>query len=250
MSGHSKWSTIKRKKAKEDAKKGKAFTKVSKEITVSAREGGGDPEGNSRLRTAILAAKAVNMPSDNIEKAIKRGTGDLPGVQFESVTYEGYGPGGVAILIETLTDNKNRTVADIRHLLERANGSMGSAGCVAWLFEKKGTIQISAEGRTEEELFDAAIESGAEDVREDDGYFEIITDAHSLYSVKEALESRQLTCMHAELNAIPKSIVSLSGRDVRKVLQLLEQLEDHDDVQKVYSNFDIPDEVMEQIAAE
>jgi len=250
VSGHSRWSTIKRKKAKEDAKRGKIFTRAGKEITIAAREGGGDPDGNPRLRAAVLAARAVNMPSDNIDKAIKRGTGELPGVSYESVTYEGYGPGGVAILIEVLTDNRNRTVAEIRHLLERGNGSMASAGSVAWLFDKKGIILVPMEEHTEEEVFEVAVESGAEDVREENGYLEIITDASSLFSVKEALESRRIPCESAELSAIPKSTIPLIGRDAEKVLHLLEQLEDHDDIQKVYSNFDIPDEVMEQVAAE
>jgi YebC/PmpR family DNA-binding regulatory protein len=248
MSGHSKWATIKHKKAATDAKRGAAFTKIIKEVTVAAREGGGNPETNPRLRTAIQRAKFINMPGSNVENAIKKGTGELPGVTYESAVFEGYGPGGVAILIETLTDNKNRTVSELRTILNKKNGSMAGAGSTAWMFTKKGFITVSKAKAKEEELMDTVLEAGAEDLKAEGDLFEITSDASNLEAVKAALETKKIATESAEVTMIPNSTVKVIGNDAKQVLGLMEALEDQEDVQAVYANFDIPDEEMEKIS--
>ncbi len=249
MSGHSKWSTIKRKKGAIDAKRGKIFTKLIKEITVAARMGGGDVDANPRLRSAVNTAKAENMPKDNIERAIKKGTGNLDGANYEEILYEGYGPAGVAILVETMTDNKNRTVADIRHFFAKAGGNLGESGCVAWMFAKKGLILIDKGDLSEEELMDIAIEAGADDVLEDDEVFQILTAPEDFNQVVENLERKGLQPREATLSMEPKNTVAVTEeRPALSLLKLLGNLEDHEDVQKVHANFDIPDELMETIS--
>ncbi|MFH1077336.1 MAG: YebC/PmpR family DNA-binding transcriptional regulator [Pseudomonadota bacterium] len=248
MSGHSKWSTIRRKKGAIDAKRGKIFTKLIKEITVAARTGGGDPESNARLRTAIAAAKAENMPKDNIDRAIKKGTGELEGVNYEEVYYEGYGPGGVAVLVESLTDNKNRTVADIRHIFSRAGGNLGENGCVAWMFKKKGIIVVEKKGVNEDFLMEVALEAGAEDVSDDEHNFEINTLHSDLEKVKDVLKAKGISYVMAETSMVPDTTIMLEGKEAEQMLRLMENLEDNDDVQKSYSNFDISEEVMRSIA--
>ncbi|MCA9484860.1 MAG: YebC/PmpR family DNA-binding transcriptional regulator [Nitrospina sp.] len=247
MAGHSKWSSIKHKKAAVDAKRGKIFTKLNKEITVAARLGGGDPTGNPRLRTALLAAKAANMPGDNITRAIKKGTGELEGVSYEEITYEGYGSGGVAILIETLTDNRNRTVGEIRALLGKNGGSMGENGCVAWIFEKKGFFIVAADGRSEDDMMEIVLEAGAEDLQQVEDNFEITCPLENFDTVHKALEEKGINPSTAELTAIPKNTVPVDESAARSNLKLLDLIDDHDDVQKVYSNLEIPDEVMAKI---
>ena len=243
MSGHSKWSQIKHKKANTDAKKGKVFTKIVKEISVAARSGGGDPDGNPRLRSAIEKAKEANMPADNIKKAVMKGTGELPGTTYEESTYEGYGPGGAAILIETLSDNKNRTVSEIRHILSKNGGSLGEAGCVAWMFEKKGYILVEKSRADEDTLLSLALDSGAEDMVNDpaEDNYEITTLPESLNSVKEALTKGGVEVRLAEITMLPKSYVPLEGTASEQMVRLMDALEDNDDVQNVYSNFDIPE---------
>lgn len=248
MSGHSKWSSIKHKKAAVDAKRGKIFTKVIREITVAARQGGGDPEANPRLRTAIQAAKAVNMPQDNIQRAIQKGTGEVEGTSFEEIVYEGYGPGGVAILCTVLTDNKNRTVAELRHLFSRHGGNLGETGCVAWMFHKKGLIVVDKSQKEEEELMLLALEAGAEDIKADDDVYEILTTSEDFEQVKRALEDQDIEMSVAEISMIPQATVKLEGKQAQQMLKLMEALEDHDDVQHVYANFDIPEEVMSEAA--
>lgn len=248
MSGHSKWSSIKHKKGIADARRGKIFTKLIREITVAARMGGGDPAGNPRLRAAIAAAKAENMPKENIERAIKKGTGELEGASYEEASYEGYGPGGVAVLVDCLTDNRNRTVAEVKHLFERHGGSLGEPGCVAWLFEKKGLIVIEKDKVDEEKLFDLALEAGAEDVRDSDSEFEVITEPGDFEAVKKAIEDAEIPYSVAEISMIPKNTVKLDGKKAQQMLNLMQALEDNDDVSHVYANFDIPDEVMEALS--
>ena len=249
MSGHSKWSTIKRKKGANDAKRGKIFTKLIKEITIAAKSGGGDPEGNPRLRSAITAAKADNMPKENIDRAIKKGTGDLDGAVYEEILYEGYGPGGVAVLVETMTDNKNRTVADIRHFFAKSGGNLGESGCVAWMFDNKGTMSVDKAGVNEEELMDLALEAGAEDVIEEGDSFQIITAPESFNEVVERLEKGHLLFSDATLSMIPRNAIEVAEeKTARSLLRLLENLEDHDDVQKVHANFDIDDDLMDLIS--
>lgn len=247
MSGHSKWSSIKHKKGAADAKRGKIFTKLIKEITVAARMGGGDPDGNPRLRSAIAVAKAENMPKENIERGIKKGTGELEGVSYEEANYEGYGPGGVAVLVDCLTDNKNRTVADIKHLFERHGGNLGEPGCVAWMFEQKGLMVFEKDKVDEEVLFDLALEAGAEDVREEGTEFEVITEPSDLESVKQAIDNAGLSYTLAEVTKIPKNTVTVEGKKAQQTLNLMQSLEDHDDVSHVYANFDISDDVMEAL---
>jgi YebC/PmpR family DNA-binding regulatory protein len=244
MSGHSKWSTIKHKKAATDAKRGKIFTKLIKEITVAARMGGGDPEGNPRLRQALATAKAANMPGENTNRAIKKGTGELEGVNYEEITYEGYGPGGVAILVETVTDNKNRTVGEVRAILGKNGGSMGENGCVAWIFEKKGFFVVPAEGKTEDEMMELVLDAGAEDLQTVGDVFEITCPLESFDLVLKALEQQGLKMTTAELTAIPKNTTPVDEAAARSNLRLLDLIDDHDDVQKVYSNLEIPDDVM------
>ena len=249
MSGHSKWSTIKRKKGANDAKRGKIFTKLIKEITIAAKMGGGDPEGNPRLRSAITAAKSENMPKDNIDRAIKKGTGDLDGAIYEEILYEGYGPGGVAVLVETMTDNKNRTVADIRHFFAKSGGNLGESGCVAWMFDKKGSITVDKEGGIgEEELMDLALEAGAEDVVDEEESFQILTEPEAFNDVVDQLEKAEVKFTEATIAMIPKNSIDVTEeKTARSLLRLLDNLEDHDDVQKVHANFDIDDQLMETL---
>jgi YebC/PmpR family DNA-binding regulatory protein len=244
MSGHSKWSTIKHKKGAADAKRGKVFTKLIKEITVAARMGGGDPNANPRLRTAIQAAKSENMPKDNLERAIKKGTGDLDGVNYEEIIYEGYGPGGAAIFLESLTDNKNRAVADIRHIFNKYGGNLGENGCVGWMFDKKGYIVVEMEGLDEEMVMNTAIDSGAEDVREEEDQYEIITAPGDFDSVKEAVDNASIPYIVAEITMLPQTTVNIVGKEAEQMMKLMEFLDDCDDVQKVYTNADIPEELV------
>ena len=247
MSGHSKWSTIKRKKGATDAKRGKIFTKLIKEITVAARFGGGDLDANPRLRTAVAGAKAENMPKDNIERAIKKGTGELEGITYDEVSYEGYGPGGVAVLVESLTDNKNRAVADIRHVFGKSGGNLGEAGCVAWMFEKKGYFIFENDGMDEETLMEVALEAGADDVREEETTFEVLTSPSDFESAKNAFDKKSLKYVFSEITMIPQSTIKLEGKEAEQMIRLMEGLEDLDDVQKVYSNFDISDKTFEAL---
>jgi YebC/PmpR family DNA-binding regulatory protein len=244
VAGHNKWSKIKRKKAVTDAKRGAHFTKLIREITVAAREGGGEPEYNARLRLAVDTAKSASMPADNIERAIKKGTGELEGVAYEEVTYEGYGPGGVALFIECLTDNTNRSVADVRHALGKHDGSLGTDGSVAWQFDRKGQIVIDAKRYTEESVFEAAIEAGAEDVERDGDEFIVTSEPADFSSVQEGLRKAGVEPASAELTRIPKNEIAVEGKDAEKLLKLLEVLDDLDDVQKVHSNADIDEAVL------
>jgi YebC/PmpR family DNA-binding regulatory protein len=250
MSGHSKWATIKRKKGKLDAERGKTFTKAIKEITIAARDGGGDPEGNPRLRTAVLAAKAVNMPADNIKRAIMKGTGELPGTTYEEHAYEGYAPGGVALYIQVLTDNKNRTTSELRHLLTKHGGSMGEAGCVAWMFEQKGLITIGKSKIEEDRLIDLVLEAGADDVNsEEPDAYEVYTPTSAFYAVQRALEKAEVPLVSAELSRIPQNTIAVrTEKEAEQILRLMEVLDDHDDVQKVWANFDIPTEILEKLS--
>ncbi len=249
MAGHNKWSQIKRKKAVLDAKRGKVFTKLIREISVAAREGGGEPDFNPRLRLAVDQAKAANMPQENIDRAIKRGTGELEGVSYEEITYEGYGPGGVALYIETTTDNQNRTVAEVRHILSKNGGNLGTSGSVAWQFDRKGQIFIDAENHTEEAVLEAALEAGADDVVQQEGEFIITTEVESFHEVQEGLKGAGLAFSQAELNMIPKNEVDVEGGDALKLIKLLDALDDHDDVQKVYSNANIDEAAMAEAMA-
>jgi len=249
MSGHSKWKTNKGKKMAADARKGATYTKVIKEITVAAREGGGNPDTNIRLRTAMTRAKEANMPSDNVKMAIKRGTGELPGVVYETVMYEAYGPAGVAILIEALTDNKNRTTAELRNIMSKKGGNMAGAGSVSYMFTKKGYILIERAHAQEDELMTIALDLGAEDFKSDDKNYEITTSVQDFEKVKKALQDKGLKLQTAEVTMIPSSTIKVTGGDAKQVLGLVEALEEHDDVQQVYANFDIPDEILEQMAA-
>lgn len=249
MSGHSKWSTIKRKKGAIDAKRGKIFTKLIKEITIAAKIGGPDAEGNPRLRSAITAAKTENMPKDNIDRAIKKGSGDVDGANYEEIRYEGYGPGGVAVLVDTMTDNKNRTVADIRHYFSKSGGNLGEFGCVGWMFDLKGTILIDKENFSEEELMEIAIEAGAEDVIEEENTFQILTAPEDFNTVVDNLEKNNIHFLEASLSMEAKNTIEVAEeKTARSLLKLLENLEDHDDVQKVHANFDIPDELMDSLS--
>ncbi|MGH2571867.1 MAG: YebC/PmpR family DNA-binding transcriptional regulator [bacterium] len=245
MSGHSKWNTIKRKKAATDSAKGKVFTRLAREIITSARAGGGDPEMNARLRSAVAAARAANMPGANIEKAIKRGTGEIEGITYEEASFEGYGPGGVALFIDVVTDNRNRTVAEIRYLLTRHNGSLGEAGCVAWMFEQKGSILVKRNGREEDAILELALEAGAEDVTTAGDMVQITTAPSSLFAVREALEEKGLTVTSAEFARIPQNTVRVEGKEAELLLKLLDALEDQDDTQRVSANFDVPEELMQ-----
>jgi YebC/PmpR family DNA-binding regulatory protein len=239
MSGHSKWSSIKHKKGAADAKRGKIFTKLIKEITIAARTGGGDPAGNPRLRTAILAAKSENMPKDNIERAIKKGTGELEGVNYEESVYEGYGPGGAAVMIESLTDNKKRTVADIRHIFSKNGGSLGENGCVSWMFSKKGYLNVDKKMVNEDTLMEIALDAGAEDVREDNGNFEILTSPEDFEPVKKAIDSASIPYLEAEITMYPMTTTNLAGSEAEQMVRLMESLEDCDD--------DIPAEIFEKM---
>jgi YebC/PmpR family DNA-binding regulatory protein len=236
MSGHSKWATTKRKKAVIDAKRGKIFTKLIKEITISARQGGGDPNGNPRLRLAVDNAKSANMPLDNIERAIKKATGELDSVNYSELTYEGYGPNGVAILVESATDNKNRTVAEIRHIFSKNGGAMGETGSVAWMFERKGVVSLPQQGKSEDELMEIVLESGPEDIQLEEEYFEITSEIENFEAVRLALANSKLIVENASLQWIAKNTIDVSGDDIEKVEKLIEMLEDNDDVQNVYTN--------------
>jgi YebC/PmpR family DNA-binding regulatory protein len=244
MSGHNKWSTIKHKKGAADAKRGKIFTKIIKEITTAARIGGGDPGGNPRLRKAIDDGKSANMPAENVDRAIKKGTGELDGVVYDEVTYEGYGPEGVAVLLEVMTDNKNRTVAEIRHAMNKHNGNLGENGCVAWNFEKKGVILIAASQVPEDDLLDAALEAGAEDVATEGDTYEVVTAPNDVTEVKETLEAGGISIQSAELTMLPKNTVAVDDKTAESALRLMDALEDLDDIQNVYANFDLSEEIM------
>jgi len=249
MSGHSKWSTIKRKKAAKDAQKGRIFTRLIREITVAAREGGGDEETNPRLRAAIQDAKNANMPIANIDKAIKKGTGELPGTSYEDVVYEGYAPGGVALYLETLTDNKNRTVAEVRHILSKHGGSLGENGSVSWMFNKTGIINVPKTNADEDDVMMVALDAGAEDIEAEDDYFRIKTQPGTLEDVKKAFEENGISFENAEITMEPQNLVSVEGKEAEQVLKLMEALEDQDDMQNVYANFDIDDELIEAMNA-
>jgi YebC/PmpR family DNA-binding regulatory protein len=245
MSGHSKWHTIKHKKGAADAKRGKIFTRIIKELTVAARNGGGDANTNPRLRTIIAEAKSVNMPSDNIKKAIQRGTGELPGVSYEEITYEGYGPGGAALIVETLTDNKNRTVGEIRHLLEKYNGNLGSANSVAWMFEKKGYIVIDKAAADEEKLLNTALDAGADDMRDDGDSWEVLSDPSVFEAVRDAVKGLGIEPASAQVAMLPQNYVKLQGKEASQMVKLMDVLDEHDDVKQVWSNFDIEEKEIE-----
>jgi len=246
MSGHSKWSTIKHKKAARDAKRGKLFTKLIKEITVAARMGGGDVNSNPRLRTAVTTARVQSMPGENIDRAIKKGTGELEGVTYEEIQYEGYGPGGAAIIAQVLTDNKNRTVSEIRRLFAKHGGNMGETGCVSWMFDKKGLITIEKSQVAEDRLMDVVLDAGAEDVRDEDEIFEVFTQPEDFAIVKDRLDQEKIAVASAQVTLIPKNTVDVDAKNVEQILKLTEELEDHDDVQSVSANFNIPAELMEK----
>jgi YebC/PmpR family DNA-binding regulatory protein len=248
VSGHSKWSQIKHKKGQTDAKRGKTFTKIVKEVSIAARLGGGDPDGNPRLRTAVEKAKEVNMPHDNIKKAIMKGTGELPGVAYEEYVYEGYGPAGVALIIEVMTDNKNRTLPEIRHMLAKSGGSLGETGCVSWMFDKKGYILVNKSKSSEDTVMSIALDAGAEDMKNDpdEENYEIITAPEDFTRVKDAVEKANIPVASAEVSMLPKNYVVLDEKAAEQMVRLMDALEDHDDVQNVYANFDIPDEVAEK----
>jgi YebC/PmpR family DNA-binding regulatory protein len=248
MSGHSKWATIRHKKGAADAKRGKVFTRLIKELMVAARMGGGNPDGNPRLRAAVLAAKAENMPKDNIDRAIKKGTGELEGVNYEEFSYEGYGPAGVAVLIDIMTDNRNRAASEIRHVFSRNNGNLGEAGCVAWMFNKKGSIVLDKKIMAEEELMELALEAGAEDVQDQEDQFEVITAPEEFLNVKSVFDEKGIVYELAEVTMAPQTTVKIEdAKTAQQILKLMDALEDQDDVQNVYANFDIPDQIMESL---
>ncbi|MXX03616.1 MAG: YebC/PmpR family DNA-binding transcriptional regulator [Gemmatimonadetes bacterium] len=247
MSGHSKWSTIKRKKEQKDAARGKIFTRVIKEITIAARQGGGSVTANPRLRTAVLAARAENVPQANIDRAIARGTGELDGVHYEELVYEGYGPAGVALLVEAVTDNKNRTTSEMRHAFTKNGGNMGEAGCVAWMFDQKGTIVVDKDGVDEDEVMMVALDAGAEDIQDEGETLDVLTAVSDFEAVRVQLEESGFAPLRAEIGRIPKSTVAVAGQDAQQLLRLMEVLEDHDDVQHVYANFDVDDKVLEEM---
>jgi YebC/PmpR family DNA-binding regulatory protein len=249
MSGHSRWSQIKRKKGKADVQRGKLFSKILREITVAARNGGGDPKANMRLKAAIESAKEANMPADNIKRAVQKGTGELPGESYEEISYEGYAPGGVAVLVSVLTDNRNRTGPEIRHTFEKFGGNMGSAGAVAWMFERKGLIQVDPEKISEDDLLDKALEAGATDLRRVEKAFEITTAPAQMDAVRDALAQGRVPIIEAQVTYVPQSTVRVEGKEATSVVKLIEALEELDDVQSVYANYDIPDEVLEAISA-
>lgn len=247
MSGHSKWSQIKRKKAVLDAKRGKVFTRLIREITVAARMGGGEEDANPRLRQAVLAAKAANMPSENVKRAIQRGTGELPGITYEEAVFEGYGPGGVAIMMEVMTDNRKRTVAEIRHLMTKYGGNLGESGCVAWMFEKKGLVTVDKNGVDEEMLLETVLEGGGDDFVEEEDVYEITLAPENLADLKHHLESKEFNVTGAEITNIPSETAKIAGETARKVLNLMESLEDHDDIQTLSSNFDMDETVIAEV---
>lgn len=248
MSGHSKWHNIRLRKGKQDAERGKIFTKVAREIIVSAREGGGSPDTNVRLRLAVQKAREVSMPADNIKRAIQRGTGEIEGAHYEQVTYEGYGPGGVAVMVSCLTDNRNRTVADLRTIFSKSGGSLGESGCVAWLFDSKGVVTLQKGAVDEDTLMTVALDAGAEDIRIEGDTYEVLISPDALPNLRQALADAGIRFVSAEVTMVPKSAVRVEGKEAGRVLRLMDQLEDHDDVQQVYANFDIPEEVLEAAA--
>ena len=245
MSGHSKWHTIKHKKGALDAKRGKMFTRIIKELTVAARNGGGDPDSNPRLRTVIADAKAVNMPADNIKKAIQRGTGELPGVNYEEVTYEGYGPGGAAVIIETFTDNRNRTVGELRHMLTKHNGNLAESNAVAWMFSKKGYIVVDKAGADEEKLLNAVLEAGGDDLRDDGDTWEVLSEPSAFEAVRDAVKALGVEPATAQVAMLPQNYIKLEGKDASNMIRLMDALDDHDDVKQVWSNFDIEEREIE-----
>ena len=248
MSGHSKWHTIKHKKGAADAKRGKIFTRLIKELTVAARSGGGDPDMNPRLRTIVAEAKANNMPRENIERAIRRGTGEEPGVSYEEIMYEGYGPGGVALMIQTLTDNKNRTVGEIRHLLAKYNGNLAAENSVAWMFSRKGQVVVEKNKADEEQLLNVALEAGADDMNDDGSVWEIVCAPESFEAVRDAVKATGVEPASAEVAMVPQNYVKLTGKDAQQMLKLFEAVDDHDDVQHVWANFDIEEKEIEALA--
>lgn len=248
MSGHSKWATIRHKKGAADAKRGKIFTRLIKEVMVAARMGGGNPDGNPRLRAAVLAAKAENMPKENIDRAIKKGTGELEGVNYEEITYEGYGPAGVAVLVDIMTDNRNRTASEVRHIFSRNNGNLGEAGCVSWMFNKQGSILVDKKTMPEEELMELALDAGAEDVKDQEDQFEVITAPEDFLTVKSVFDEKGISYDLAEVTMSAQTTVRVEDPKIaQQLIKLMDILEDHDDVQNVYANFDIPDEIMESL---
>lgn len=249
MSGHSKWATIKRKKAATDQKRGNLFTKLVKEITIAAKMGGGDPTGNPRLRLAIDTARSNSMPMDNIQRAIKKGTGELDGVSWDEITYEGYGPAGIALIIETATDNRNRTVADLRHIMSRNNGSLGESGSVAWMFQRKGSLDVPHSAVSEEQLMELLLDAGLEDLDQDDeNYFTVITDIKDLESAKKALDEAGIAYENAKIDLIPDNYIELDADDAAKVMKLIDALESNDDVQAVYSNMELSESAMNSLS--
>ena len=240
MSGHSKWATIKRKKASTDAARGKVFTKIIKEITIAARDGGGDPVGNPRLRLAIASAKSSNMPQDNITRAIKKGTGELEGVRYEEINYEAYAPHGIAVFIECVTDNRNRTVAELRHLISRHNGNLGESGSVAWMFERKGVILVEKGNHSEDEIMEVILDAGADDLKDEDGFFEIVSSIENFEKVRKAIEEKQYKLENASLQYVAKDLIATDDKGATDVIKFLEAVEEHEDVQNVYSNADFP----------
>jgi YebC/PmpR family DNA-binding regulatory protein len=249
MSGHSKWATIKHKKGALDAKRGKIFTRLIKEITMAAKGGGGDPDTNPRLRGAIAAAKAENMPADNIKRAVQRGTGELPGATYEEITFEGYGPGGVALLVDVTTDNRNRTVSEIRHTFTKGGGNLGEAGSVAWMFHKKGTIVVPKAGAKEDDLMNIVLENGGEDLNDDGDNWEILTAPNAYEAVLEAVKNAKIEVVHSAVGMVPQNYIKLEGPAASQMIRLLEALEDQDDVQNVYSNFDVDQKQLEEVAS-
>lgn len=247
MSGHNKWAKIKHKKAGTDAARGKLFSRIIKEITIAARNGGGDINGNPRLRLAVQTAKDSNMPADNIKRAIQRGTGELPGIVYEEITYEGYGPGGVALMVELVTDNKNRTVAELRHILDRNNGKLAEAGSVAWMFQKKGTIEVPKAAINEDDLLGIILEAGADDMKTEEDYYDITTSSDTFDAVKKSIEDKGIKVNNASISMLPQNTIRVEGKEAEQVLRLIEALEEHEDVQNVYANFDIDDSVLAQL---
>src|SRR5262245_35435042 len=249
MSGHSRWSQIKRKKGKADVQRGKLFSKILREITVAARNGGGDPKINMRLKAAMESAKEANMPAENVKRAIQKGTGELPGESYEEITYEGYAPGGVAVLVHVMTDNRNRTAPEIRHIFEKGGGNMGAAGAVAWMFERKGIVHVDADKIAEDDLLTIALEAGATDMRRVEKVFEIVTAPAEMDAVRSALDQKTVPVLDAEIAYVPQSTVRVEGKEAHAVVKLIEALEEMDDVQAVHANYDIPDEILEAISA-
>jgi len=249
MSGHSRWSQIKRKKGKTDVQRGRLFSKILREVTIAARHGGGDPKVNMRLKSAMETARAANMPAENLKRAIQKGTGELPGESYEEITYEGYAPGGVAVLIAVVTDNRNRTGPEIRHVFEKHGGHVGTAGSVGWMFERKGLIQVDAARATEDDVLATALDSGAADMRRVEKTYEIVTAPAEMETVRAALEGKGIPVLESAVMYVPQSTIRVEGKEAPAVLRLIEALEEHDDVQAVYSNYDIPDEIIEAISA-